>query len=211
MCLLYDKPPIYVREREPWDKFGPCFSLRPGLSIPILAQKYFRYSFSLWQVGVLPATKKTNNDNIFSYQKINDNIFLHKKKKERKGKWVISYISRSVASIYTPKLQKLGYKKPQISPLKVSSKTKRTNETKKKKNHKLNTKTTKTICNLSNLIQFLISSFKSFTSFTHFRFSFSIFNFQFQFFFSSFMMSVCVCVCLCNWFRSCAVTENGDV
>ena len=61
---------------------------------------------------------------------------------KRKGKWVISYISRSVASIYTPKLQKLGYKKPQISPPKVSSKTKRTNETKKKKkkNHKLNTK-----------------------------------------------------------------------
>nr|POE82191.1 hypothetical protein CFP56_62948 [Quercus suber] len=53
-------------------------------------------------------------------------------------------MNRSVASIYTPKLQKLGYKKPQISPPKVSSKTKRTNETKKKKkkkkNHKLSTK-----------------------------------------------------------------------
>ena len=88
MYLLYDKPPIYVREgereREPWDKFGPCFSLRPGLSIPILAQKYFRYSFSLWQVGLLPATKKTNNDNIFSYKK-KTIIFFYTKKERAEG------------------------------------------------------------------------------------------------------------------------------
>ena len=88
LCIYYMISPPSMwereREREPWDKFGPYFSLRPGLSIPILAQKYFRYSFSLWQVGLLPATKKTNNDNIFSYKK-KTIIFFYTKKERAEG------------------------------------------------------------------------------------------------------------------------------